>query len=38
MQIVLLVPQAESEKALQIVSEQLDPDTEPADGTVPDIP
>jgi hypothetical protein len=37
-QIVLLVPQAESEKALQIVSEQLDPDTEPADGEVQDIP
>ena len=34
MQIVLLVRQAESEKALQIVSEQLDPDAEPEDGTV----
>ncbi|MGH9786615.1 MAG: hypothetical protein ACRD88_20790 [Terriglobia bacterium] len=38
MQIVILVRQAESEKALRILSEQLDPDAEPGDGPLPDTP
>ena len=38
MQIVLLVRQADSEKALRILSEQLDSEAEPEDGPVSDTP